>query len=82
MHNTLHFWDRTRLRALRQKYGESPEQFAARVPGLTSRTIRYWESGEKIPHVGALERFCAALDIDIRSLFTKHPKPRAGSRIK
>lgn len=72
-------WSPSRLRRLREQYGESPELFAERV-GVSARTLRYWEEGKQKPNVGGLEALCAALGIDIRSFFTKRPEPHAGSR--
>ena len=73
-------WNPTKLRALRQAFGLSPEAFAARVGRVSGSTVRRWESGRHVPLIRQLEAIADAFDVDLAVFFepaNPHRKPRA-----
>lgn len=52
------------LRRRRERLGYTQITFAHAV-GVTDRTVRQWESGERVPQRGRHRRIAAALEIDL-----------------
>jgi len=74
----------TLLRTRRKHCGLSQSEVAAKS-GVSARTLRYWESGEKVPRVMELQSVLKALGVSAREavLFISLIKaPRGHQRIK
>jgi len=72
-------WNPTKLRALRQAFGLSPEGFASRVGRISASTVRRWESGRHVPLIRQLEAIADAFDVDLAVFFepaNPHRAPR------
>lgn len=62
-------WDVHKFKRFREAFG-SPEQFAARIPGLSSRTVRRWEDGERVPDLAQLEAVSRAFGVEITAFLS------------
>lgn len=57
-------WDSAKIKALRNRYGETQEQFAERL-GVVVDTLRYWEQGRGQPK-GPAEKLLTILDRNLK----------------